>query len=469
MACTGCQQSQPQTFTGYFSNSPCNSSKCSDSCTTYDAACVKYTSQNLPCSGINTDDNLETAIQKIEEKLCAATGDYSTFNFNCLATWWQTSILDAGTFVDAITAYACQIADSFNQFATVTYPFYQTQVNDRFVALEVPGIECLTAGVNDTDGLALILEKYCNKFVDIDNQLDVSDLVFDNCLTVVGAPTTVKEALQLLADQICVLGGGSSGLPGSLPTFDNIGSCLPEPTSSNDTLVDTIDKIKTRLCQSPTFDASPLNWGCVDEPGDSLDLSTGIQNILTRLNALINNFPTFGADFVVEATNPGNSCDGVTVSLTTPINQDRFVAANALDASPGTLIDKLVGVGVTIDDTTNAGQITFTVTGGGDDFTVKGSSLDDDPDYLVNKLNGSTTNGITLSPSYNGGTKQVDLLLDVDADALFDFLLDALVEGSELYAKFCAKVAGCPSPCDAPTNVQAIAGSSPTTTTTTLP
>lgn len=463
MACTGCAGTTPQSFATFFSNSPCNSAGCTD-CQQADASCVFYTGTPGPCSGIQTNDNLEVALQKIDEKLCQTLGDFSGYNFNCLTAWVGNTITNQAQFVDAITAYACQITTALNSFINITYSAYIGATDDRLDNLENPNITCTSAGVNPVDSITVVLEKYCSKFDDIDVLFNVADVIFDNCFTVTTQPATVAEALQVLADQICILNTNGA----SLPTFDNIGSCLAD-TSSNDSLEDTILKIRDRLCQSPTWDASPLNWGCVEQPSDDTDLGTAIQNILTSLNGLVVLAPTYSADFVVTANAPSDNCMGITVSLATPINQDRFVAATAGDASPGTLQSKLVGgTGITLDFTTPT-QVTINGAAGTGDHKVLADVIDTSADYLINKLNGNSQYGVSITPSYNSGSEQVDLLLSIDPETLFDILLDQLTPGSDLYVKFCEKVAGCPSPCDAPTNVQAIAGTIPTTSTTTLP
>lgn len=465
MPCQGCSGATPQSFVGYFSNSPCKTPGCVDGgCTPSDASCVVYTGAPLPCSGVETNDNLETILSKIDEKICQVGGDYSGYTFNCLSEWWGSAIMDEPTFVNAITGYACQIATAFNSFINITYTNYVAATEDRLDNLENPEITCVSAGVNDVDNLQLILTKYCSKFADIDALLDVSDIVFNNCLTVTSQPSTLGEALQLLADQVCAISGGNI----ALPTFDNMGTCLDTP-SSDDGLVDTILKIRDRLCLTPTWDASPINWYCVTEPSNSTDLGEAMQNILTQIKVVSDASPTFSDDFVVSLVDPLNSCGGVNVSLAIPLNQDRFVAATAGDSSPGTLQTKLIqGTGVTLDFSTPT-QVTISTSATSDDHLVLANSADDTPGFLDEKLNGSSQYGVSISPSYNGGTKQVDLLLSINPEALFDILLDQLVTDSALYAKFCQKVANCPSPCDAPTNVQAIPGISPTTSTTTLP
>lgn len=419
---------------------------------------------NLSCSGISNDDNLEVAIQKIDEKLCAAGGDYTTYTFNCLPTWFGRDITNQADFVDAITGYACAIQGALELFTNITFINYQDEVNDRFIPIEVPGTTCTSANVNPTDTLQLVLEKYCSKFGQLDEFTDISGVVWDNCQTVFSTPSTIGEALQLLADQICNI------VAGDLPTFDTTGTCLATPLSSNETLEDTVNKILVRICESPTWDSNNVNWGCVGGPSDSTNLEEAIQNIVDVISTLQEAKVTFDTDdFIVTATSPSDVCQGVTVALATPINQDRFVAATAGDASPGTLQSKLVaGTGITL-DYTNPIHVTINASGTADSFEVKADSTDPTHGALSDKINGSSTTGASLDATYNSGTEQLDLNLSIDADALFDRLLDRLIVGSALYQKFCEKVAGCPSPCSAPTNVQAVAGTIPSTSTTTLP
>lgn len=466
MGCSDCNQSQivPVSITGtYFQGSPCFQVEGCGSGT--NAKCVFYNGPRLTCLNIDPNDSLEYALQKMDEIVCNSIGDYSTYTMNCLPAWWGSAITTEAQFVDAITSYACNIADDLSDFTEGTFSTYQADVNTRFVALEIPGITCATASVSSTDTLQAVLTKYCAKLTSLTTAIGIGSVVWDNCFTVISTPTTIAAGFQVLADQICSIQSAAS----SLPTFNNIGTCLPAPLTSSDTLVSTVNKIKTRLCQAPTWDATNLTWGCIGAPGSSTDIEEAIQSIVSIVNSHTLAFPTFdGSDFVITPTS-GDPCDGVTVSLATPINQDRFVAANAMDVAPSTLINKLIGVGITVDDTTNAGKITLTSTATTDSFEVKAASADTSPDFLDAKLNGGGVSGITITPNYNAGTEQIDLMVTVDLPALFNVLLDELVVGTALYDKFCEKVANCPSPCDAPTNVQAIPGNSPTTSTTTLP
>lgn len=182
------------------------------------------------------------------------------------------------------------------------------------------------------------------------------------------------------------------------------------------------------------------------------------------MSVLTTNFITFdNTDFVVTQTSGSDSCQGITVALATSINVDRFVAIDGLDSSPGTLIDKITaGSGVTL---TNLGStLEISASGTTDTFTVKADSTDTTPDFLDAKLAGGTNTGITITPTYNSGTEQVEILPTLNLSTLFTALLVQLDSDPTLKALFCAKVASCPSPCDAPTNVQVVQSSTTTTT-----
>lgn len=438
---------------------------CNESSGSFDATCVNYTGPTLTCSGINTGDDLETAIQKIDTILCSAAGDYSTYEMNCLPAYWGSSILEEATFVNAITSYACQIRQNFDAFVSSSYNVAISNITTTLNGVTNPNLVCTSAGVIISDDLSTILTKYCTKFSNIDSALDISSVVWNNCQTVPVPPTTIAGGFQILADQICAIEAGQQ----SLPTFNNVGSCLPAPLTSNDSLTTTIDKIKVRLCQSPTYLASNISWGCTGTPGSNTSIEVGIQQVVNKVNQISQAAPTFNpADFSVAATNPGDPCAGVTVSLNTPINQDRLVAVTVGDSSPGVLQAKLVaGSGVSLDYATNPGQVIINTAGTTDSYEVKANVVDDAPGFLSEKLNGGGSNGISVSPSYNPTTKQVDLIVDVVTSSLFDVLLDALDSNPTLYSKFCEKVRNCPSACQAPTNVQAIQVGGTTTTTTT--
>lgn len=441
-----CNTSNPYLVT-YPQNCDCCASP--DCPTTYNAKCVVYSGPNLTCTEINTGDNLETALQQIEQKVCEVVGDYSTYNTYCLAP-----ITTQQEFVESISEGYCNLLTAFNTFVNTTFVNYQTSVTNQFTAITNPGLTCTYAGVTNVDTLNTILTKYCNTFGDIYSDIDVSgvDWTGGGCFVVPSPPATVADGFQLVIDQLCSC--CSSGVV--LPTFNNLGSCLPSP-GANDTLVQTIDKIKTRLCQTGTFDINALTWGCIVKPSTTTtNLQAAFQTVLTTLNDYIQNKLSFTADFTVTATDPMDICAGLTLGLATPIvSSDRLVASNVADLAPGTLIQKLTaGTNVTLDDTTIPGQVIINSTGS-DTYKVKAESTDTTPDYLIDKIDGqnNTIQGISIADSYNAISEQVELTPIIDWSIFINAMFDEIESDPALAARFCAIVASC--------------GSTTTTTTTT--
>lgn len=461
MACTNCTQTT-SSITGFVP------ATCTDLPSCFlDAGCVVYTGPALSCSEIATNDALDTILQKIDPLLCAATGDYSTYNTFCLAP-----ITTQKQFVESISAFVCDLNDNFEAFETA-YAADQTTIDGRLDALEVPGITCTSASVVNTDTLVQVLNKYCTKFGTIDTALNPSSANWNSCY-VVSAPTTIVGGFNTLISQICILKGlVESGGTGSLPTFNNVGSCLAAPVTAADTLVDTVNKIKTRLCQTGTIDTTTLTFGCVSNTvSGGQDLQGTLQNILTKVTAISQSLPTsFTGDFVITNVDNGNLCLGKSVALASSITPDRFVATTASDMSPGVLQDKLIpGTNVSLDYITSPGFVIINNTGGSGagDHKVAVDGSDTTPDYLGAKIvAGAISNGLQVSPVVDTANEVVALNINVSLVTLFQSLIDVLSTDSGLYANFCAAVAGCPSPCDAPTNVTVTYQGGGTTTTTT--
>jgi hypothetical protein len=332
MPCSNCNENSP--FQVYNNQSTYGNSCLPVECggTLTNAKCVYYSGPALPCSGIGINDSLEVALQKIDEKICTVVGDYSTYNTYCLSP-----ITTQKQFVESISSYVCTNKALFDTFVGTTFTAYQAAVNSRFIDLESPGITCTIAGVTNTDSIYNVLNKYCSTFGDIYDNLNISGVNFGQCFSVVTPPTSIAGAFSLLVDQICQVQASAGG---ALPIFNNLGSCLPTPGSA-DTLASTIDKIKTRLCQTGTFDAGALSFGCATP---ETTLQDTVQQILTRVDDYIKNKLTFSSDFSITQTDSGNACLGKTVALTTPIvGNDRLVATSASDTTPGYLLDKVVG------------------------------------------------------------------------------------------------------------------------------
>lgn len=458
MACSNCGQSTT-TVQGFI---PAN---CQETSTCFmEASCVVYTGPNLSCSGITTNTQLDTILQTIDPLLCAATGDYSTYNTYCLAP-----ITTQKQFVESISNYVCTLNSTVTTFTGTTFPAYQSTVNTRFVALEVPGITCSSASVVNTDTLQQVLNKYCTKFGSIDTLLNISSANWNQCYVVSPTPTTPTQGFNALISQICLLKSQVSSAA-TLPTFNNTGSCLPAPLTAADTLVDTVNKIKTRLCQTGTIDTTTLSWGCVTQPAGAQNLQDTLQNILTKVTAISQALPSsWSSDFTVTNVSNGNLCLGKSIALAPLLTQDRFVASTTSDTSPGVLEDKVFpGTNVSLDFVTIPGKMIINSSGGGTgDHKVAVDGSDVDPDYLGAKLQaGGTVYGVQVFPSVDSVNEIVNLNVSINPSILFQALIDALSSNPTLYSNFCTAVAGCPSPCGAPSNVIVTYQQGTTTTTT---
>lgn len=450
MACTNCTQTNPSVV-GFIPSSCMDVPSCF-----LDAGCVFYTGPNLNCSGINTMDGLDTILQKISPLLCAATGDYSTYNTYCLAP-----IATQQQFVETISNQFCNLRTAFTFFEASVYTPFTVSTNNRLTDLETPGIVCASASVTGADNIWTVLDKYCAKFGLIDAALNPSGANWNQCYVVNPAPTTIVGGFNTLISQICILKGivESSG-GGSLPTFNNVGSCLPGTLTAADSLVDTVNKIKTRLCQTGVINAATLSFGCVSAAGltGPTDLQNTLQNILTKVTQLSQQMPTaWSPDFTLTNTDPGNLCLGKTINLSTIITPDRRVAATPMDPNPGTLQEKLIpGTGMQLDYVTTPGFVILNSSGGsgGGDHKVAVNAGDTTPDFLGAKiLAGTQVAGVQVSPSVDPINNVLLLNVSVDPSILFQTLIDELANNPTLYANFCSAVAGCPSPCDAPSNV----------------
>lgn len=418
---------------------------------------LSYDGPSLVCSEIESCDNLNDVISKLDAAICTAVGDYSTYNKYCLDD--VTPILTSQQFVEAISSAHCTLKTNFENFVNLTFDDYSEAIDGRLDAIERPGITCTSASVLNTDTLQTVLTKYCVKFVAIDNLLNISSVDWDQCFTVPVAPTNIVQGFDLLIDQICAVkalvgtGGG-----GTLPVFNNVGSCLPAPLTTTDTLVNTVNKIKTRLCQSPVFDINALTWNCVTKPSSTTtDLQAAFQTVLTELQNLKQSFPSFdNSHFTVSNVDNSNLCLGKRIQLTAPpAANDRFVALNGFDLTPGFLENKLAeGAGVSFDLLANPGKLTIAASNVGGDGKVKLNLTDPTSGFLVDKIvAGPIAEGITVTVTPDTGTGQLKIGATIDMTALAVSLFTEIENNTELSRVLCNLMASCPSPCAPPSNV----------------
>ena len=404
MSCPTCNDNTPLSFdVQSFINSSCLST--SDSCVPSSKIC--YTGGNLICSGILTNDDLGVALTKLDSQICSMSGDYSTYQKNCLPTWFGSAINTEAIFVNAMTSYACEIATNLQTFTGTTFPQYQSSVTAQLGDITGPSLTCTSAGVTTVDNLFTILTKYCSLFSTIKTDINLSNVNFGNCFTTT-QPVTIHQGFVAVLDQICQVKTLAQSGGTTLPTFNNVGSCLPLPLTTTDSLTTTIEKIKTRLCQTPTYDYTLVSWGCSSPDAPSLE--DAFNSIATNLTYTMSNLPTFGTGFTSVDKVPGSPCQGKLITLDPLV--DRLVAATATDTTPGTLEDKLLGDGIIID---NAVPTKITLRS---DRKILSSSTDTSPNYLINKLNGGSSNGISVTPTYNINTEKVDLVVNIDKNLL---------------------------------------------------
>lgn len=449
MACQTCGNNIPYAFNTV---QPCLTT--AGSCSASDASCVQYTGPALSCIAVQPNTNLQDVLAAINTAVCSnITYDWSSFNYNCLV---GAPFAAPDAFVDAMTAQYCSLLSAYTGFTTSTYPGDITDIQGRLGALEVPGLTnaCTTVGSGDT--MNQVLTKIMNTLCDTVSNQDLSGANWNQCLTVVSAPTTLLGAVNTLIDQICQVYGIAVAGSSNLPTFNNVGSCLASPGTS-DSLVDTITKIRTLLCTLPTFDHTSLTFGCVPS---STTLQDTIQQLLNYATGWVQT-AIFQVDPTYFSLTPiGGSCDGYQLSFTGTLGQDRLVAADPTDTVPGTLIDKLESsdssIVITLDTASSPdNKISLTVLDSlKETYQVKADASDTAPDFLDNKMIGvpDTDSILNVHVVYNGGTQQVELTPTFDftnlGNALFTYILAN--PSSTAATQFAAAICAAPSCTAAP-------------------
>lgn len=417
-----------------------------------DTKCIVYTGPYLSCINVQTNTCLQDIIQSIDSKVCQSVGNYIQYNFNCLSEIY--TITNESEFVNAITDYACNLKSQVNTLTQV--------VNDNYTALEqqiqnivnpnlISACPSLVA-YNTTSNLYQIIGAQTNALCDIYGKLNLSSVNWSSCYTPTTIPTTIVEGFNEVISQICLTkaSGGSGG--GVLPTFDNTGTCLSSPTAA-DSLYDTVIKIRTRLCSTPTFSASNLNSSsCV-----SFTTSSTLENVINSQNALLdslsgNSIKEVSSDFSLTPIDPLDPCSGKRLTLSA-IVADRNVALNSSDVTPGTLADKIqAGSNITLDfGTTTPGKLIISASGGSaSDEKVKINSSDPTAGFLEDKIIGSINPGITLEVVQSGNQLEIGAILNFSEIAAA--ILDAIEEDDLLRARLCTINEACKPACTPPAN-----------------
>lgn len=437
---------------------------------------ISYQGADLTCSEIFSGNSLDVVIQKLDSKLCGVLGDFSSYNTYCLVNSVGEPILNQQQFVEASSKAICDLEGEFHEFRDIIFDGYENEVNTRFKLIEVPGIISTTQGILSTSTIQNTISILSSSIDDILNtKLNISSVAWNSCYTISPIPITLAQGFSALQSEICSIKADVSTSSSSLPTFNNIGSSLPSPVTSSDTLVSTINKIKTRVDQIPTFDINALSWGCTTKPSSSTyNLQSAFQSILNTTNDYKQNKLSFSSDFIITPTGV-DSCNGLTVALAISSSLDRNVASNNSDTSPGTLFQKLqAGSGMSLDFISTPGKVIFNNTGSvNNDKYVRVNVSDITSGYLEDKIEVATnSSGISITKATNDTSHKVALNTSINLSALWNSLLTFLDSNPSTYAEFCQRVSDCLPDCVVPPSVTVIydtpTTSSTTSTTTTL-
>lgn len=440
MSCNSCDNTNPKSFqTTYQYSSICSSQNPCNITNPIDSACVIYGSSALGTIGIATGDSVEVSLQKVDNYLAATTPNgFPTYNYSCLAN--SVSINTQQQFVETISDKVCTIDTNVNTLLDTTFPAYQATINTQVAAISNPAITCSIANVTTSDNLQSILNKYCTTFSSLNNKIDISGVTWATCFDNTSIPQSIADGFSLVEQQLCTI--KTQGVDVNLPTFDNTTSCLDTP-STTDSLVDTVNKIKIKLCETTTsFDATQIIFGCVTQPS-VLSLTNIIKNTVSKVTQNTQGTITQVVGGTLSNVDNNNLCAGKVLTITGGgTSTDRFVAASSADTTPGTLADKLEqGAGIDFNFTSdNKVQIIS-------EGTVKASTTDQNLATLSEKLTYDSAAPIIVSGSVQGTTVQSVLLsTSVNEAVLIPLILNAIQNNSTFKTQFCSLVASCTTP-----------------------
>lgn len=437
--CNGCNDNTGNSF---FSYPLGQSNPCSSDCgTTIDTACVQYTGPDLTCIDIESNIDLQTILVAMDTAICAGGGGFDAgWDMSCLLNASDLPIENFQQFVESVSLAVCTATTDLGTFIDTTYADDQTAIQTSIDGLTNPETTASSyAGITGSEDIFDTLDLLSQGIQSLADNSDVSVADWNQCFIFSPLPTTVIEAFDAVIDMICAVKGA---IPESvtLPTFDNVGTCLPDPTEA-DSLVVTVTNIRDILCTKPDFDGSLLDVGCLDIT--TTDLQTTVQTALDELNLVATEAirAVDGTYFSLEYINPLDPCEGQVITFTASLAADRYVAIDDSDVTPGTLFDKIVGGdNVSLDfGVLSAGQVTISA----DNDKVGADAADTTPGFLIDKINveGDLAGIITFSTTYNPGTEQVDIVPSLNLDALATAILS--IYGSTQNSAFCATVCDC--------------------------
>jgi hypothetical protein len=450
MSCNNCNSNTPTYFTYSFPGCPTTPGSCSTN--QVDAQNVLYTGPNLLNIVTYSNTDLQTILSNIDATIGALGGtNWADFNYYCLSD--IETINSAQTFAETISQYVCDLSTDFSVFASTTYTSGITNLQNQIDAINNPGfISCTSLGIVNSDTLNQAITKVINALCTVDASIDPSSANWNQCYTVISAPTNITDAFNIVLDQICDLKSQVSTIT-VLPTFNNVGSCLAAPVTTTDSLYDTVVKIRDLACTSPTFDIDDVTYtSCITNPnpGGGADLYSVFNTILSYLNTTYQQrivaFDT--TQFTTSYYTPGDPCSGIYLELNPSLGiTDKFVALNSGDTNPDYLLNKMTaGTNMSFDTITAPGTVIIDCTA--EDKLVKADAGDASAGYLIDKVEGQSdiTSSITITESYNSGTEKVDLTPSINYTNLATNLLDAIQSDPTLSAAFCAMVCDC-QPC----------------------
>lgn len=449
MPCTNCTPPLPVASFVFSSAAPCTNCdgiECPQG--VISSKCVYNDGPPLLCIGAEENERLNSILQKIDAILCnsSSSNPFPSYNTYCLGP-----MANEQQFVETISQQFCTLQGSFTNFSTVTYPAGIANLQQQIDDLNDLNLSsCDGIGFSAGDTISVAITKVANFACNIESSLDVSTVEWDLCAVVDPIPTTIQEGFDFVMNQICNIVASN---PGALPTFDNTGTCLDTPTTT-DSLVNTILKIRSKVCAAPAFNPGTYTPGCISVSGAST-LDNVLQELITQLSSVMTDLPRVfdPAYFTVSPVNVGNLCLGKQITLTGPIGgTDRLVAIDNADATPGTLSAKLIaGTGIDLDIVTNPGTMIVSIDpSAANDEKVKTSVADPTAGYLEDKITGFTD---VVSVLTNTVSNQVQVSASVNYSLLVERIIDAIENDEDLKTAFCSLVASCPSPCNAPANI----------------
>jgi hypothetical protein len=227
---------------------------------------------------------LEEILQKADEKICQASGsDFSSYDTACILNEDDSQITTQQQWVERSAVYMCGLETAHNTFITEVYNTFVTEITEIINNNALAGItSCDVVGIFPTDEIGAALTKISDKVCEFFDFIDLVGIDWNVYGFTVG--TTPTDMVSIINTLLSYIGETKNLIPTggtvALPTFNNVGSCLPGTLTTTDTLVSTVGKIKTKLCELD-YSLTGLTFGCVTA---SSTLSGVLQNVITRLN-----------------------------------------------------------------------------------------------------------------------------------------------------------------------------------------